>query len=292
LQNRLVGDTDYCDYPPEAQKKAKVGGAVNPSIEQVAALHPDLVLVTKSLNRFETVRALDDLKIPSYATDPRTVQEIISSTAKLGDVLGAADAGTSVAQELQQRLADLQRRIGELPVRRVLFIVWTDPLITIGKDTFIADAMKKAGAVSIADAAQDWPQMSLEEAVRLQPDYLVMAAQHTENPAADLENLAEKPGWRSLDAVKNKKFAVISEAVNRPAPRIVSAIEDLARQLHPGAFPETHPGAPANGPANGEAGKPANPAAPGDKTPGATPQSLTNAAPGNLETVEACACGL
>src|ERR1700693_4603803 len=74
LQDHLVGDTDYCDYPPEAQKKTKVGGAQNPSIEEVASLRPDLVLVTKALNRFETVRALDDLKIPAYATDPHTIE--------------------------------------------------------------------------------------------------------------------------------------------------------------------------------------------------------------------------
>src|SRR6266446_1667086 len=68
LQDRLVGDTDYCDYPPDAQKKTKVGGAINPSLEQIAALHPDIVLVT-SLNRFETLQALETIGISSYATD-------------------------------------------------------------------------------------------------------------------------------------------------------------------------------------------------------------------------------
>ena len=66
LQDHLVGDTDYCDYPPDAQKKTKVGGAINPSLEQIAALHPDLVLVTKSFNRLETVNSLDGLGISSY----------------------------------------------------------------------------------------------------------------------------------------------------------------------------------------------------------------------------------
>src|SRR5580704_12764903 len=70
VQDRLVGDTDYCDYPPDAQKKTKVGGAINPSLEQVVALRPDLVLVTKGLNVIETVNALDHLGISSYGTDP------------------------------------------------------------------------------------------------------------------------------------------------------------------------------------------------------------------------------
>src|SRR5712671_4987093 len=61
LQDRLVGDTDYCDFPPEAQQKPKVGGAINPSLETIASLHPDLVLVTKNLNRLETVNARNSL---------------------------------------------------------------------------------------------------------------------------------------------------------------------------------------------------------------------------------------
>jgi cobalamin transport system substrate-binding protein len=236
LQDRLVGDTEYCDYPPDAQKKTKVGGAINPSLEEIFVLHPDLVLVTKSINRLETVHSLDNLGLASYATNPRNVDEIVSSTQRLAEVLGAPETGKSVAEDLTRRLTALHDRIGGLAPRRVLFIVWTDPLITIGKDTFIADALRRAGAVSIADSTQDWPQMSLEEVVRLQPEYLVFASSHSETIARDLDALAVRPGWRLLDAVRNRKFAVISDAVNRPAPRIVSAIEDLAHQLHSEAF--------------------------------------------------------
>jgi iron complex transport system substrate-binding protein len=238
LQDRLVGDTDYCDYPPDAKTKTKVGGAINPSLEQIAALHPDLVLVTKGLNRLETVHSLDTLGISSYATDPHTVDGIITSSRNLADVLGVPEAGAAVAANMQHHLADLQERIGSLAPKRVLFAVWTEPLISIGKDTFIADALRHAGAVSIVDSSQDWPQVSLEEVARLQPDFLVFAASHSETIPHDVEALAGLPAWKTLDAVRNRKYAVISDAVNRPAPRIVTAIEDLAHQLHPEAFVE------------------------------------------------------
>jgi len=237
LQDRLVGDTDYCDYPPDAQKKPKVGGAINPSLEQIAALHPDLVLVTKDFNRLETVRALETLGIPSYAIDPHTVADILSSTHRLADVLGAPAAGKTLDDELHQQLAGLQTKLAGIPPRRVLFIVWPEPLISIGKQTFIADALREAGAVSIVESQQSWPQMNLEEVVRLQPDYLVFAASHFAGGQRDFDALAARPGWDILQAVQNRHFAVISEAVNRPAPRIVSAIEELARQLHPDVFP-------------------------------------------------------
>ena len=235
LQDRLVGDTDYCDFPPDAQKKPKVGGALNPSLEQIVALRPDLVLVTK-LNRLETVHALEDLGIPSYATDPHTVQEIVTSTERLAVVLGAPEAGASVAADLELHLSELQQHLSGSVPRSVLFIVWPDPLISVGKRTFIADALRLAGATSIVDSSQDWPQMSLEEVVHLQPDFLVFAESHSDVAQNDFDVLSARPGWRGLDAVRNRRFAVISDAVNRPAPRIVSAIEDLARQLHPEAF--------------------------------------------------------
>jgi len=252
VEDRLVGDTDYCDYPPEAQKKPKVGGVINPNLEQIAVLHPDLVLVTKEGNLLDTVRALDTLGIPTYATDARTINQIISSTQKLADVLNVSSAGKVLGDDLQRRLAALQERLGGAPPRRVLFIVWPEPLISIGKDTFIADALRRAGAASIVDSTQDWPQVSLEEVAHLQPDYLVLAASHTGSADNDFEALANRPGWQILDAVRNRRFTVVSDAIIRPAPRMISVIEELAHKLHPDLFPET-PGteketAPANNP--------------------------------------------
>jgi iron complex transport system substrate-binding protein len=282
LQDRLVGDTDYCDYPPEAQKKPKVGGAINPSLEQIAALHPDLVLVTKDFNRLETVRALETLGIPSYAIDPHTVADILSSTHRLADVLGAPAAGKTLDDELHQQLAALQTKLAGIPPRRVLFIVWPAPLISIGKQTFIADALREAGAISIVESQQSWPQMNLEEVVRLQPDYLVFASSHFAGGQRDFDALAARPGWDILQAVQNRHFAVISEAVNRPAPRIVSAIEELARQLHPDAFPV----APSPEPAPEKTAPPVKPDAPGRTRSG---YSTTPDAPSSATKEFSCA---
>jgi iron complex transport system substrate-binding protein len=236
MQDLLVGDTDYCDYPPEATKKHKVGGATNPSLEEIASLKPDLVLVTKSLNRLETVQQLDRLGIAAYATDPHTVDEIRESVRRLAEILGNPVAGQTLDTALLKQEKDLRQRLQNVMPKRVLFVVWTDPLISVGKHTFIADALQHAGAISVVELAQDWPQISLEEMVHLQPEFLVFASGHSETVSRDVETLAKRPGWDELDAVKHRKFAVISDAVNRPAPRLFSAIDDLAHQLHPEAF--------------------------------------------------------
>jgi len=236
MDNLLVGDTDYCDYPEAAKRVHKVGGATNPSLEEIAELKPDVVLVIKSLNRLETVQQLERLGIATYSTDPHTMDEIRSSVHRLADVLGKPAAGENLDTELQSKEKSLQQKLQNVAPTRALFVVWTEPLISVGKHTFIADALAHAGAVSVVDSSQDWPQISLEEIVRLQPDYLIFAADHSEKSARDVEALAKRPGWDLLEAVKQRKFAVISDAVNRPAPRLFAAVETLARQLHPEAF--------------------------------------------------------
>jgi len=239
LENLLVGDTDYCDYPEAATKLPKVGGATNPSLEEIAHLKPDVVLVIKSLNRLETVQQLERLGIATYATDPHNLDEVRSSLHRLADILGNPSAGEALDLALQEKDKLLQGKLQGTSPSRALFVVWTEPLISVGKHTFIADALAHAGATSVVESSQDWPRISLEEMVRLQPEFLVFASSHSEQVARDVEALAKRPGWNLLDAVKQRKFVVIGEAINRPAPRLFSAVEDLARQLHPGLFPET-----------------------------------------------------
>lgn len=148
------------------------------------------------------------------------------------------ERGEALVAKLRERLADLARRLDNRPPKRVLFIVWTDPLISIGRDTFLADALRWAGARSVVDSTQDWPRLSLEEVIRTQPDFLVVASAHADAAETTLKTLRELPGWRSLEAVRRHRIAVVSDAVNRPAPRLVDAIVELARQLHPEAFGE------------------------------------------------------
>jgi iron complex transport system substrate-binding protein len=233
--NRLAGDTDFCDYPSEAMRKPHVGGPMNPNLEEVVALRPDLVLAT-SINRRETVAALDHIGVPVYVTDPHSVEEMISSVEHLGGVLGAEKTAAMLAENLRGRLADLDRRLSGAAPRGVLFVVWTDPLISVGQDTFIADALRRAGGRSVVETKAEWPHVSLEEIVRLQPEFLVFAIAHAGDTQRDIEALRTRPGWKNLEAMQRGNVVVVSDAINRPAPRMVDAIEQLSRALHPEAF--------------------------------------------------------
>jgi iron complex transport system substrate-binding protein len=249
VQDRLVGDSDYCDYPPEAKQKPHVGGTISPSIETIASLHPDVVLVNKGINRLDTVNSLASLGIPSYAMDPHSVAEILTSTQRLADLMGATPVGDKLATDLRRELAELHERVAPLPPRSVLFVVWPQPLISIGQDTFIADALRYSGAVSIVNEPQSWPQISLEEVAKDQPEFLVFSGSHLASASVNIDALAESPGWRILNAVRERRFANTSDAIERTSPRIVSAIAELAKQFHPEAFkPAVTLGPPADAP--------------------------------------------
>lgn len=234
--NHLAGDTDFCDYPAQALQKPHVGGAVNPNLEKVVSLMPDLILASKSINRRETVNALDQIGLPVYVTDPHSVEEMIASVEHIGSAMGVEKAATALSENLRARMAELERRVSGVAQRRVLFVVWTEPLISVGRDTFIADALRRAGGRSVVETSAEWPHVSMEEIVKLQPEFLIFASAHTGDAQHDLETLRARPGWRNLTAIQQGNIVVISDAINRPAPRMVDAVEQLARALHPEAF--------------------------------------------------------
>jgi len=240
LEDKLAGDTSYCDTPPAAKLKPHVGSPQTPSLEAIVALHPDLVLATTSINRPETADALLRLGIAVYTSDPHTVRGMLDSIARMADLVAAGEHGATLVAQLQARLDAVHARIGDLPLVHVLFVVWEDPLITVGQNTFIADALRWSGAESAIVAEQNWPQLSVEEVVRVQPEYIVLTPNHSESDAAnkssDLEKLRARPAWKALKAVETGHVVVASDEFDRPAPGLIGAIEQLARELHPEAF--------------------------------------------------------
>jgi len=248
LGDRVVGVTDYCDYPPEAATREHVGGTDSPNLEKIVQLQPDLVLATRSGgNRLATVQSLDTLAIPVFTTDPHSVDDVVASVQRIGEIAGAPEQGRAVADGLRRRLSAVAERTAGASAVPVLLVVWPDPLITVGRNTFIADALRRAGAENVIQTAQDWPHASLEEVARRQPRYLIFASDHSEASNRQIAELSRRTGWRNLDAVRGARMVVLSESIARPAPRLVDQIEQLARMLHPDRFAAEVTPAPAEG---------------------------------------------
>lgn len=237
LEDKLAADTTFCYAPAAAKLKPHIGSPQTPSLEAIVAMHPDLVLATTSINRPETADALLRLGISVYTSDPHTVRGMLDSIARLADLMGANEQGTALVAQLKARLDALHARIAELPLVHVLFVVWEDPLITIGQNTFIADALRWAGAESVIVADQNWPQVSMEEIVRLQPEYILFTENHSEsNDDHELNRLRTRPGWKALKAIQMGHIVRVDDEITKPSPGLVGAIEQIARALHPDVF--------------------------------------------------------
>jgi iron complex transport system substrate-binding protein len=250
-EDRLVGVSAYSDHPPQAKTKPSIGMPVNPSLEAVVGVRPDLVLATTSINFVKTVDALARLGIAVYTTDPHTVEGTLRSITDIGEVIDAQQQARSLVASLQTRLDALKAKLSHSPTVRALFIVWDQPLQSIGDNTFIADALRWAGAESAIHTKQNWPLISLEEVVKLDPDYIVYAENQMDENAANnssapadlraaiarhLEQLRSQPVWSELTAVREGHVAVVDDEIQVPAPGLVDTIEQLARELHPDAF--------------------------------------------------------
>jgi iron complex transport system substrate-binding protein len=230
--DRLVGDTEYCDYPPEAKRKPHVGAVLNPSLEQIVALKPDLVLGIAEANRRETAEQLDRLGIPLYGLTAHTMDDMLRSVDDLGDLLGREAEAGALIERLQNRIQAVAERVKGRPRPKVLFVVWYQPLVTAGPHTFISDVIRRAGGQSVTDdVREEWPRLSLEEALHRDPDIILFP--RSESFAPSLEEFPKLPGWRDFRAVKNSRLYFIPDTIVRPCPRLVDALEEVARVLHP-----------------------------------------------------------
>ncbi len=232
LGNLLVGDTDYCDYPPQAKSVPHVGGMLNPNLEKIVALKPDLVLGTDEANRRETADQLEHLGIPLYGVTAHSVDGTIKSLEDLGHILDWDERTQTIVAGLRARVAAVDHRVKGQPRLKVLFVVWYRPLITAGSQTFISNVIQRAGGISISDDMKtEWPHMGLEDVLSRAPDVILFPK--TEDFAPGVDEFQKLPGWRDLAAVKNHRIYLVSETIMRPSPRLIDSLEELARVLHP-----------------------------------------------------------
>ncbi len=235
LGERVVAVTDYCDFPAEARSKPKVGGIINPSVETIVGLKPDLVLHTLEGNRRETLEALERLNLSVFVVSAESLKDIFRMIRDVAAIAGVPARGEELARRLERQAAEIEKAIQHHTPRKVLLLVWLQPVVSVGRGSFLDDLLRRTGAESIsAGSTQPWPHLSVEEIVRSDPEYLL--APRTPWFAPTREELLRLPGWRELRAVQENRIVYLPSAVERPGPRLVEVQELIARALHPQAF--------------------------------------------------------
>ncbi|MDP9266615.1 MAG: helical backbone metal receptor [Chloroflexota bacterium] len=228
--DRVVGVDDFSDEPAQARAKEKVGG-VKVSLEKVTALRPDLVVTTKFTDG--TVERLAGIAPAVIVVDPQGVPDVARTAVLLGQALGAD--GGALAARIDATVAEVRKKTASAPRPRVLHEVdASDPtrLFTVGPGSFIADLIDIAGGTNVAaNTVSQYPQLSLEEIVRTDPQVIVLG---DSDYGVTPEQVAARPGWSTLSAVRDRKvFPIAGSLVSRPGPRLGDAAEAYARLLHP-----------------------------------------------------------
>jgi iron complex transport system substrate-binding protein len=226
----VVAISDFTKYPKEALQKPSIGLPLNPSIETIIALHPDLVLGSGDLNTLEFAGHLQRLGIPVFMVDPHGIDGIYASILSLGKALNRENGANALVAQLRTRVDAVKARVAGKPRLRVFMAIWYDPVMTIGKRAFISELIEAAGGRSVTDdIAQEWPEVSLETIVSRQPDALLLER----GSKITVEELKKRPGWEHLTAVQQGRIYYVDDRIEFPSPVAFDALEDLAKQFHP-----------------------------------------------------------
>ena len=227
---QVAAISDFTRYPAEALKKPSIGEPIHPSLERVLAFNPDLVLAIAHGNDPAILDKLRQLGVPVYLTDTHGMAGVLRTVQSVGDAINRRPEADAEVQRLTLRIAAVKARVQGKPAVRMFLPISVDPVFTIGQGAFITEMIADAGGASVtADLHQEWPQISLEVVIARQPEALLLIrGGHT-----TLAMLRSRPGWESLQAVREGRVFYVDERVNDSSPEVVDALEDLARELHP-----------------------------------------------------------
>jgi iron complex transport system substrate-binding protein len=225
--DRIIGVTSFCDHPAEAKKKQKVGGMSNPSLEAIVALKPDLVVLTTDGNPREVEGRLRGMGLATYVWTARTLSELPAGIREFAAALGIGKRGDDLASDMEKSIARFRSGgRGRKSGKKVLYIVWPEPLLVAGPGTAIDDAVRLLGHENVAaKATTSYPRYSIEELIREAPEVLFIGKGSGMDMQAVSQGILKK--LATVPAVKSNTVCYVSDSLYRLGPRVVQGIEEL-----------------------------------------------------------------
>jgi iron complex transport system substrate-binding protein len=240
LGDRIVGVTDYCDYPEAAKSKPRVASYTTPNLEKLVSLQPDLILA-ESIHEKTVLPALEKLGFTLFVTKATSITTVLNNITVIGQLNGKSKTATLLVTNLASRVKAVSIKTEGLSADkqpRVLYVVWHQPVWTMGSNTFIDDLIKTAGGINIySNDFQESRVVSLESIISKNPQVIIVTGMAT---SGDLiyTSIKSEERLRSTDAMKNNRIYKISDAnlIERPGPRIVNGLDEMAKLIHPEIF--------------------------------------------------------
>jgi len=239
LGDRVVAVTDYCDYPPEALTKPKIGGYTTPNMEEVVALSPDLVLAA-SLHQERIIPALEERGLTVFALDPKTVDEVLESITLIGKVTGKKEEASQLITGVQNRIKAVTDKTENLPENKkpkVFYLTWLDPLMTPGSGTRHHELIRMAGGTNVAQDLTGYASITLEAIIEANPEVIIAGIGMGSGEDLPFEYVKTEPRLRNVDArINDRMYSIDVDLCGRPGPRITDALEKFAEFIHPELF--------------------------------------------------------
>jgi iron complex transport system substrate-binding protein len=232
--DRLVGDTEYCDYPSEAKRVAKVGDTLHPSAERIVALHPQVVLVSTASQLESFTTLLAEHQIAVFVMDAHDLEGVFHSIQDLGDLFDEQPRAEKLVANLRNRTAAVENAVNSRKRIRVFYQLSDRPLYTAGRDSFTTDLIRRAGGESVtANVPGAWPRFSDESALASQPEAIILP---TGGSIGTANSEVAEPLKKSAAVRSGRVYKINDDHLSRPGPRLVDGLEELARALHPESF--------------------------------------------------------
>lgn len=237
----LVGVTDVCDYPPPARGLPRVGGIAAPNLERIVRLQPDLVFATAEGNARDLLDRLERLGVPTFALRPDRYERVVDSVAAVGQALAAVQPARRIADDIRRQVGRVEGLVVGRSRPRVLYLIWTDPLIAAGAGTYLDDLLGLAGGRNIVwERTGSYPRLNWEQVVARVPDVILLADHREDRERPETGSGAvprEWQAWQAVPAIRTGRvLAVPSNAILRPGPRIGDGLRRVAQAIHPDAF--------------------------------------------------------
>ncbi len=236
LDEEIVGVSIHCNYPDKVKGRVRVGSYISLDFERIVSLKPDLIIATGAGNTREMVERLERLGFPTFAIFPKKFDDVLQSIRHLGQVVAKEKEALSIIESMQRRKERVVERTKNLSRPKVFLQIGEAPIVTVGKGSFANDLIRLSGGENIAGNDREmYPRLGMEEILKRSPEVILISSM---NSRGDYEKaFREWERWKMIPAVKQGRIHLIdSDLIDRPSPRIIDGLEEMARLIHPERF--------------------------------------------------------
>jgi len=227
--DKLVGVTEYCNFPPQAKKIEKIGGYSTPNIEAIVAKKPDLIVASYG-NGEENIKKLREIGLTVIALNPKSLQGVLQDIILVGKATGYEEEAERLVKNLQERINTVRNKGYKIPESkkpRILWVMWYPELWTAGNETFFDELVNIAGGKNIAHDFKGWKIISKEVVLERDPQ-IIFCSQHKENREQISQKILNDPQLSQIEAIKNKRvYELNPDIIERPGPRLIEGLEKI-----------------------------------------------------------------